>query len=192
MSAYLNAIRNDTGALNRLIDDLSELATIDAGGLRLDRMPFPIGDLISDCIESMQAIANEKGVLLSGSASSDAGLANISPQHMQRVLTNLIGNAVAHTPAGGNVVVTAHREDRRVRIEVRDTGEGIAPQDLPHVFERFYRGEPSRRRSADGKEAGMGLGLVIARELVAAHGSQIGIESEAGKGTTVWIELEGQ
>lgn len=188
---YLNAIRNDTDALNRLIGDLSELAMIDAGGLKLDLMPFPISDLISDCIESMQAIAGEKGVTLSGSAASAAGAANISPQHMQRVLTNLIGNAVAHTPAGGSVMVNALREGRSTRIEVRDSGEGIAPQDLAHVFERFYRGEPSRRRSAHGKGAGMGLGLVIARELVEAHGGQIGIDSVLGKGTTVWIELAG-
>lgn len=189
VAAYLNAIRNDTGALNHLIDDLSELAKIDAGGLKLDRMPFPISDLISDCIENMQPIAREKGVLLSGSATSDAGAASISPQHMQRVLTNLIGNALAHTPAGGSVMVTAQREDNHARIEVRDTGEGIPSQDLPHVFERFYRGEPSRRRSADGRSAGMGLGLVIARELVEAHGGRIGIESVVGKQTTVWIEL---
>lgn len=192
VALYLNAIRNDTNALNHLIDDLGELAKIDAGGLTLDVMPFPIGDLISDCIESMQAIADEKGVMLSGFASNDAGTANISPQHMQRVLANLIGNAVAHTPAGGKVDVRAMRNDQQVRIEVRDTGEGIAPQDLPHVFERFYRGEPSRRRSTDGKRAGMGLGLVIARELVQAHGGQIGIESALGKGTTVWIEISGR
>jgi signal transduction histidine kinase len=189
VSAYLSAIRNDTNALNNLIDDLSELAKIDAGGLRLERMPFPISDLISDCIEGMQAIADEKGVTLSGSATNDAGVAQISPQHMQRVLLNLIGNAVAHTPAGGHVTVQAKREGERVRIEVRDTGEGIAPQDLPHVFERFYRGEPSRRRNVNGARAGMGLGLVIARELVEAHGGSIGIESQMGNGTTVWLLL---
>jgi two-component system sensor histidine kinase BaeS len=108
---------------------------------------------------------------------------------MQRVLLNLIGNAVAHTPAGGHVTVQAKREGERVRIEVRDTGEGIAPQDLPHVFERFYRGEPSRRRNVNGARAGMGLGLVIARELVEAHGGSIGIESQMGNGTTVWLFL---
>jgi signal transduction histidine kinase len=189
ISTYLSAIRNDTAVLNHLIDDLGELAKIDAGGLKLDRMPFPISDLISDCIENMQAIASEKGVLLSGSASGDAGVVNISPQHMQRVLLNLIGNAVAHTPAGGHVTVNARRAGSRVRIEVSDSGEGIAPRDLPHVFERFYRGEPSRRRSADGRGAGMGLGLVIARELVEAHGGHIGIESVVGKHTTVRIDL---
>lgn len=190
VAAYLNAIRTDTNVLNQLIDDLSELAKIDAGGLKLDRMPFPISDLISDCIESMQAIASEKGVRLSGSAMSDTGTANVSPQHMQRVLLNLIGNAMAHTPAGGSVMVNARREGNHAHIEVRDTGQGIASQDLPHVFERFYRGEPSRRRNVYGKSAGMGLGLVIARELVEAHGGQIGIDSTLGKGTTVWMKLE--
>lgn len=189
VSAYLDAILNDTRAMNGLIDDLGELAKIDAGGLKLDRMPFPISDLISDCIESMQPIAQAKGVLLSGSTTPDTGMANISPQHMQRALLNLIGNAVAHTPAGGSVNVHARRDGNHVRIEVRDTGEGIAAQDLPHVFERFYRGEPSRSRSQNGARAGMGLGLVIARELVEAHGGQISLESERGKGTTVWLRV---
>lgn len=191
VTAYLSAIRNETGVMNNLIDNLSELAKIDAGGLKLDRMPFPISDLISDCIESMKAIASEKDVALSGAVTSDAGAVNISPQHMQRVLLNLIGNAIAHTPAGGSVAVNARREGNRVCIEVRDTGDGIAPQDLPHVFERFYRGEPSRRRTVDGRSAGMGLGLVIARKLVEAHAGQISIDSALSKGTTVRITLYG-
>jgi signal transduction histidine kinase len=165
------------------------LAKIDAGGLKLDRMLFPIADLVSDCIESMQVLANDKGVALTGEVAPDAGSANVSPQHIQRVLNNLIGNALAHTRAGGSVHVAARREGATARIEVRDSGEGIAPQDLPHVFERFYRGEPSRKRSANGKGSGMGLGLVIAKELVEAHGGRIGIQSTPGEGTTVWFTL---
>jgi signal transduction histidine kinase len=189
VAAYLSAMRNDTFAFSSLIDDLSELAKIDAGGLKLDRMLIPAADLVSDCIESMQVLANDKGVALTGEVAPDAGSVNVSPQHIQRVLNNLIGNALAHTRAGGSVHVAARREGATVRIEVRDSGEGIAPQDLPHVFERFYRGEPSRKRSANGKGGGMGLGLVIAKELVEAHGGRIGIASRAGEGTTVWFTL---
>jgi signal transduction histidine kinase len=186
---YLTGIRNDTLALNRLIDDLSELAKIDAGGLKLDRMRFPVADLVSDCIESLHVLAADKGVHLHGVVAADVGTANISPQHIQRVLNNLIGNALAHTRAGGKVAVTAAREGGQVIVRVQDTGEGIHRQDLPYVFDRFYRGEPARTRLPNGKYAGMGLGLVIARELVQAHGGRIGIDSEPGKGTTVWFAL---
>lgn len=189
VASYLSAIRADTFALSHLIDDLSELARIDAGGLALERMPFPIGDLASDAIESMQVLASERGVALTGSVADDVGSLSVSPQHIQRVLVNLIGNALAHTPAGGEVCVEARRRGDAVRVEVRDTGRGIAPADLPHVFDRFYRGEPSRRRGVVGRGGGMGLGLVIAKELIEAHGGRIGIESTLGKGTTAWFEL---
>lgn len=194
VSAYLNGIRNDTFALSRLIDDLSELAQIDAGGLKLDKMPYDISDLVSDCIESLRVIARDKGVDLRGSAAADVGLADISPQHIQRVLNNLISNALTHARStrGLNTVdVRAIRDGNTVRIDVRDNGNGIPAQDLPHVFERFYRGEPSRMRTPGtyGRSAGMGLGLVIAKELVEAHDGRIGIDSTLGEGTVVWFTL---
>jgi signal transduction histidine kinase len=193
VAAYLNAMRADTFALSHLIDDLSELARIDAGGLTLQRMPFPLADLVSDAIESLRVLAQERGIALTGRVADDVGSPSISPQHIQRVLTNLIGNALIHTPAGGSVDVDARVEVRQgkrvVRVEVRDTGAGITPGDLPHVFERFYRGEPSRSRDFAGRGGGMGLGLVIAKELVEAHGGRIGIDSEPGRGTTAWFEL---
>ena len=215
VKAYLTGMRNDTSALSSLIDDLSELARIDAGGLKLDKLPLPVADLVSDCIESLSIIARDKDVTLRGSVAPEAGLVNVSPTHIQRVLNNLVGNAIAHTKAGGDVAVEAKRvvsgmgsgmpaqrprgpnglgtfEGGVMQITISDTGDGIAPQDLPHVFERFYRGEPARTRLANGKSAGMGLGLVIARELVEAHGGQIGITSTLGKGTTVWVRLPGR
>jgi signal transduction histidine kinase len=189
VSAYLSGIRNDTFALSGLIDDLSELAKIDAGGLKLDRMPFPVSDLMSDCIEGLQMLARERGVALTGMVAADVGSANISPQHIQRVLNNLISNALAHTQVGGAVHVAAACDGAAIRIEVLDNGEGITSQDLPHVFERFYRGEPSRTRGANGTNTGMGLGMVIAKELVEAHGGRIGAQSQLGKGTTVWFTI---
>jgi signal transduction histidine kinase len=195
VAAYLNAARNDTRALSRLIDDLFELATIEAGGLQLDVVPCVLGDLISDTLESMSVLAAAHGVRLSGQVDADIEPVAISPQHVQRVLNNLIGNALAHTPPGGAVRVEVDREvGGRVQVRVCDTGAGIAPEDLPHVFERFYRGERSRARrgtdgTAQGKPAGMGLGLAIARALVEAHGGVIGIESTLGEGTTAWFTL---
>jgi signal transduction histidine kinase len=120
---------------------------------------------------------------------ADVGSANISPQHIQRVLNNLISNALAHTQVGGAVHVAAACDGAAIRIEVLDNGEGITSQDLPHVFERFYRGEPSRTRGANGTNTGMGLGMVIAKELVEAHGGRIGAQSQLGKGTTVWFTI---
>ena len=188
VTEYLTAIRTDTWALNRLIDDLFELATIDAGGLRLDLADYAFGDMVSDTITAMSVLASSRSITLQGEVAPEVGVVHISPQHIQRVLNNLIGNALAHTGPGGCVSVVATRAGQGdpVMVKIGDTGEGIAPADLPHIFERFYRGERSRARASG---AGMGLGLAIAHALVEAHGGKIGVESELGKGTTVWFTL---
>ncbi len=115
------------------------------------------------------------------------GLPTISAdaQRLAQVLGNLLSNALRHTPAGGDVTVRVWADARGARVSVRDTGVGIAPEDLPHLFERFYRADPSRTR-ADG---GTGLGLAIAKQLVEAHGGTIVVESELGVGTTFTINL---
>lgn len=184
---YLAAIRADTLALNRLIDDLFDLATADAGGLTLDLMPCEIGDLVSDTVRAMNVVAEQRGVALAGVVPEDMQPVSVSPPRIQRVLNNLIGNALAHTPAGGRIDITAERIDRNIVVSVSDTGEGISPQDLPRVFDRFYRGEQSRKRSDLG--GGTGLGLAISRALVEAHHGTISITSALGKGTTVRFTL---
>lgn len=184
---YLASIRADTLALNRLIDDLFDLATADAGGLTLDLMPCEIGDLVSDTVRAMSVVAEQRGVALAGVVPEDMQPVSVSPPRIQRVLNNLIGNALAHTPAGGRIDITAERIDRNVVVSVSDTGEGISPQDLPRVFDRFYRGEQSRKRSDLG--GGTGLGLAISRALVEAHHGTISITSALGKGTTVRFTL---
>jgi signal transduction histidine kinase len=194
VAAYLNAVRADVDALNRLIDDLFELTVIDAGGLRLDITAFSLSDLASDTLEAMRVLADRRGIALRGTVAPDVDPVRLSPPHIQRVLNNLVGNALAHTPAGESVTVgvTRERAPDQVCVRVTDTGEGIPPADLPRVFERFYRGERSRARAvgADGAATGgMGLGLAIARALVEAHGGAIGIDSQVGLGTTVWFTL---
>ncbi len=184
---YLASIRADTLALNRLIDDLFDLATADAGGLTLDLMPCEIGDLVSDTVRAMSVVAEQRGVALAGVVPEDMQPVSVSPPRIQRVLNNLIGNALAHTPAGGRIDITAERIDRNIVVSVSDTGEGISPQDLPRVFDRFYRGEQSRKRSDLG--GGTGLGLAISRALVEAHHGTISITSALGKGTTVRFSL---
>jgi signal transduction histidine kinase len=104
---------------------------------------------------------------------------------IERVLSNLVNNALRHTPAGGRVQVRASRQPDGVRVEVNDTGEGINPHDLPHIFDQFYRGEKSRSRDTGGS----GLGLAIARGIVEAHGGQIGAESRQGEGTRIFFTL---
>jgi signal transduction histidine kinase len=183
---YLVAIRKDADVLNRLISDLGELAKIDAGGFKIERVPIALNELLSDTATTLQPIAADRGVTLLCDPDCERIVAPISPQHIQRVLNNLIVNAIGHTPRGGRVRLGMTRRGAHARITVSDTGEGIPAADLPHIFDRFYRGERSRKRD---EGSGMGLGLVIAREFVEAHDGRIGIESELGRGTTAWVEL---
>lgn len=184
---YLSTIQSDIRNLSALIDDLFELAQLDAGGLQFEVAPNSLRDLISDTLEGMRALAEQKGVALWGDVAQDVDPVAMAPEKISRVLTNLISNAVRHTPAGGSITVEAKREFDRdtVRVDVRDTGEGIPPADLPHIFERFYRGEKSRSRATGGA----GLGLAIAQGIVEAHGGQLWVESQVGKGSTFSFRL---
>jgi signal transduction histidine kinase len=122
---------------------------------------------------------------LSGEVTPGADPVSMDVPRIGRVLNNLIGNALRHTPPGGKVTVQASRVLQGVRVEVGDTGEGITEGDLPHVFERFYRGEKSRSRATGGA----GLGLAISKGIVEAHGGQIGLASEPGQGTRFYFTL---
>jgi signal transduction histidine kinase len=182
---YLQNAQQQIGALSLLLDDLFEMAQIDAGGLKLDRQPNSLCDLISDTIEAFSALAERQGVTLEGSASSDVDPTPMDVQKVGRVLNNLLTNALRHTPAGGVIQVTASAKPQRILVQVRDTGEGISKEDLPHIFERFYRGDKSRSRETGGA----GLGLAIADGIVRAHGGEIGVESQLGQGTQMWFTL---
>jgi signal transduction histidine kinase len=176
---YLRTAQRDIQSLSLLIDDLFQMAQLDAGGLPLDRQPNSLGDLISDTLESFSTAAARQGVRLEGSAAPEVDPVTMDAQRIGRVLANLVGNALRHTPAGGVVQVRAARTAEGTAVEVTDTGEGIPPEDLPFVFDRFYRGEKSRSRATGGA----GLGLAIARSLVEAHGGRIRVESRPGQGT---------
>jgi two-component system sensor histidine kinase BaeS len=184
---YLRTIQRQVNELSMLIDDLFQMAQLDAGGLAIQPAACSLSDLVSDTLESFALLAGERGVTLTGSVSPDTDPAWLDAPRLGRVLSNLVGNALRHTPAGGAVTVSACRADGRLQIEVADTGEGIRAEDLPHVFERFYRGEKSRSRDTGGS----GLGLAIARGLVRAHGGEIIVESQPGSGTTFHISLPG-
>jgi signal transduction histidine kinase len=182
---YLQTAQHQIGSLSSLLDDLFDIAQIDAGGLKIDRQPSSMCDLISDTIEAFTALAERQGVSLEGSATPDIDPVLMDVQKVGRVLNNLLDNALRHTPDGGAVRVTASTMPELVQVEVSDTGEGISEEDLPHIFERFYRGEKSRSRATGGA----GLGLAIAAGIVEAHGGQIEAASTSGQGTRIWFTL---
>ncbi len=178
---YLAAACNELEKLGRLVDDLFELARIDAGALRLELEKVSLSDLVSDTLSSFKLQAEKKGVRLVGEVSGDVDPVHANPPKLQRVLYNLVGNALRHTPPGGTISLRAKPGEDTVRVEISDTGEGIAPEDLPRVFERSFRGEKSRTRTGD--DSGAGLGLAIARGLIEAHGGMISVESSPGRGS---------
>jgi signal transduction histidine kinase len=182
---YLRTAQREIRSLSLLIDDLFELAQIEAGGLRLELGPNSISDLISDTMESFSELAARHEVTLVGSAGPGVDPVVMDAQQIGRVLSNLVGNALRHTPPGGTVQVDVRRVADGVQVAVRDSGEGIDARDLPHIFERFYRGEKSRSRATGGA----GLGLAIAKGLVEAHGGWIGVESEPGQGASFYFVL---
>lgn len=166
---YLRTAKRDVLALSNLIDDLFELAQLDAGGLTLDVQLNSLSDLLSDTLESFSTLAGERGVTLKGEIEEGIDPVPMDAKRIGRVLNNLVSNALRHTPRGGIVQLCARRGDGPIEVEVSDTGEGFSPGDLPHLFERFYRGEKSRSRTTGG----VGLGLAIAKGFVEAHGGQI-------------------
>jgi signal transduction histidine kinase len=182
---YRRQILAEVRHLSALIDDLFELAQIDVGYLELHFEASSLSDLISDTLESLRAWAERKGIHLSGEVQPGVDPVWMAPDKVQRVLSNLLSNAVQHTPPEGKVWIEARLADRHVQVEVCDTGEGIGPLDLPYVFDRFYRGGTSRSRS----NGGAGLGLAIAKGLVEAHGGQIWVESEPRKETRFLFTL---
>ncbi len=165
--------------LSALITDLFELSQLEAGQLALSLAPATIPDLIAEVVEGLSAQAAARDVHIAGGVEGAVGPVVMDTPAVRRVLTNLVQNALRHTPADGTVAVTARAVAEGVQVDVVDTGEGIPAADLPHIFERFYRGEKSRSRETGGA----GLGLAIARGFVEAHGGRIWVESEAGRGT---------
>lgn len=176
---YLNTAQRDVRSLSALIDDLFQMAQLNAGGFQLERANSSLADLISDTLESFAELAARQSIKLAGSVDPQVDPVNMDTRRIGRVLNNLIGNAIRHTPADGEIKVTARRTGSGVEVSVADSGEGIRPEDLPHIFDGFYRGEKSRSRSTGGA----GLGLAISRGIVQAHGGDIHVESQAGQGS---------
>jgi two-component system sensor histidine kinase SaeS len=176
---YHRSMQAEIAYLSRLIDDLFELSQIDSGLLQLRREPSNLADLVSGTLEVLTPHAHERGVALRGEVEDDIPLVSMDTPRMQRVLYNLVQNAVRHTPTDGNIVIRASQDGADVRVSVIDSGEGIEEVDLSRIFERFYRGANKSRSRDDG---GSGLGLTIAKGIVELHGGQIWAQSLAGRG----------
>jgi signal transduction histidine kinase len=185
---YLGTAKREIRSLSLLIDDLSELAQLQAGGLVLDIEENSLSDLVSDTLESFAQLSVLRKVQLVGSAESDVDPVMMDAKQIGRVLSNLVGNGLRHTPPGGTVSIQVRREADGIRVDVSDTGEGIRSEDLPHIFDQFFRGEPSRSRATGGA----GLGLAIAKGIVEAHGGRIGVESTARQGSRFHFTLSGR
>ncbi|MBU4480518.1 HAMP domain-containing protein, partial [Patescibacteria group bacterium] len=177
--ATMDLLHSEAMLLSHLVDDLQELALAEAGQLSLNHQVVDLGQIAARAIEAVQPQAQAKGITLRLDVLEDLPLVRIDPQRMDQVLGNLLSNALTHTPSGGEITVTSTAKGTAVEISVSDTGEGIPPEHLPHVFERFYRVDKSRSRAVGGT----GLGLAIAQQLVEAHGGHISLESEPGQGT---------
>lgn len=180
----LGVIHEEAVHLQKLVDDLQDLAQADAAELGLQPGPLDIADLLQSVAAGFALQAAGQDVRIEVSA--DPGIAiEADRRRIAQVIHNLIGNALRYTAAGGEIRLIAQPLAEAVRIDVTDTGVGIAPEHLPHVFDRFYRVDPSRARETGGS----GLGLTIARRIVEAHGGTMGVESTVGRGTRFWFML---
>ncbi|HJR81978.1 MAG TPA: ATP-binding protein [Anaerolineales bacterium] len=182
---YLHTAQRDVRSLSALIDDLFQMAQLDAGGFPLNRAEASLNDLVSDTLEGFTELAKQERITLEGQVEPGVDPVFMDTQAIGRVLNNLIGNAMRHTPPEGQISVWVRRTGSSVEVIVRDTGEGIHAEDLPNIFERFYRGEKSRSRETGGA----GLGLAISRGIIRAHGGDIRVQSEPGKGTQFSFNL---
>ena len=182
----INILLDETQLLARLVEDLRTLSLAEGGELHLQQEHLSVQELLTDLKTSFSGQSEEAGVQLEVSAPADLNVF-ADPNRLDQILGNLVANALRHTPSGGEIRIQARSVDDGMEIEVSDTGEGIAAEDLPYVFNRFWRKDKSRERTKGG--GGHGLGLAIAQQLVHAHGGEIGVESEVGTGTTfiVWL-----
>jgi signal transduction histidine kinase len=178
-AATIHSLNEETALLSRLVDELQELSLAEAGKLKLIYQAEDITKLIKQAVTSWQPKVAAKEISLSLDLPDNLPLVNIDRQRINQVLHNLLENAVAHTREGGTINVAAAKQGDWVEISVSDTGEGIPVEDLPNIFERFYRVDRSRARATGGS----GLGLTIVKRLVEAHGGQITVQSELGKGS---------
>ncbi|MGB2983268.1 MAG: ATP-binding protein [Candidatus Bipolaricaulia bacterium] len=175
------ALHNRILLLTRLVGDLHQLALADAGRLSIQRSPSSLTSIVEGIVEAIGAQAEDAGLRLHSSIEPSLPTLDVDAHRIEQVLLNLLANAIRHTPEGGEIRISADRLEGEVRVSICDTGPGLAPTDLPRVFDRFYRADTARTRPGDvassDEEARAGLGLPIAKALVEAHGGRIWAEN---------------
>jgi signal transduction histidine kinase len=179
-AARLSLVLEETRILAQRIDDLRILALVESGALQLHKEPADVATLLGETVAAFRAQADLAGVGLQLEVAPGIPLLDLDAGRIRQVLSNLVANALSYTPAGGAVSLGCRLESRWVVLEVKDNGPGISSEDLPHIFDRFYKARDS---------SGMGLGLSIAKRLVEAHGGEIAALSQLGDGTTIRIRL---
>jgi signal transduction histidine kinase len=187
-SAALRAIRDESARLQRLTEDLLDLALLESGQVSMHVEEVPVGELLLGLRERMAPFALRAGVTIVVDAPARLPPLPVDVQRLEQVLINLVNNALRHTPSGGRVTMAARQEGAGLVLTVADTGSGIPPDELPRIWERFYRVEKARDRREPG---GLGLGLAIARSTIAAMHGTIDVQSALGVGTTfkIWLPL---
>jgi two-component system sensor histidine kinase BaeS len=187
----LQLAEREARQLTRLVNDLQELALADSRQLILKPGPVTLRHLVEPLAEEWEAVAAQHDVHFTCSIAPEDLIVEVDAGRIHQVLTNLLANAVRHTPPGGTITLTARGDDHQVTLRVDDTGPGIAPEDLPHVFERLYRADRARTKGTarDDDYGGFGLGLAIAKSLVEMHGGRIGADPRPEGGMSFWVTL---
>jgi signal transduction histidine kinase len=181
---YAQNVLEEVDQLNRIVGDLTTLALADARQLRIDRQPMQLNDVVRDLMSQTQPLADERGVHLKPELNGGVRIEG-DASRVRQLLLILLDNALTHTPSGGEVSIGVLRQNGHAKVTVSDTGAGIPPSDMPHIFERFYRADKARTR----ENGGSGLGLAIAKWIVDAHKGDIHVKSSPGTGTRVDISL---
>jgi K+-sensing histidine kinase KdpD len=175
-----NTIHSEATRLAQFINDFLDLARLESGRTRIACQPVDMRHVVRETVQLMQPRATELSLTLSGQIPDDAPMVRGDPARLKQILINLVSNAVKYNRPGGRVDVIAEPREKELAVSVRDTGKGIPPESLPHMFQRFYRVPDS-----EGWAQGTGLGLCIVKQLVEAHGGKIQVESQVGVGTTM-------
>lgn len=184
---YFRSMLEETRLLQRLVEDLQTLSRAESGTLDFHIQKLSVVELLEDVVTSFSGKADEAGIRLIKEVPEHEGGLDVKGdwQRLDQVLGNLISNALRYTPEGGEISLRAGREGGSILVRIQDSGDGIPAEDLPYIFDRFWKGDKSRTRASGGS----GLGLAIARQLVSAQGGEISVESQLGEGTTFTISL---
>ena len=188
---YVDVLGREAERLVRLVDDILQISRIDAGRLEMKPRPTPLNELTRVAVVSHQMLSQNHGLTLEHQPAEPGPVALVDPKQMMQALDNLVENAILHTPEGGRVIVSTGKGEAerwmRATVTVTDTGIGIPEEELPHIFERFFRGEKPRLMQVQGA----GLGLAIVKEIVGLHEGRVTVESQVGEGTTftIWLPL---